>query len=108
MQVGDAVARVRPDVHHEARAALGQAGGLGDAAGDLEHLDEDLTVTGTDVSGIDDVLSGDHKDVGGRDRVQVLEGVDESGRQHLGRSQLAGRDCAEEAVGHGKMVATGL
>jgi hypothetical protein len=37
-----------------------------------------------------------------------LEGVDESGRQHLGRSQLAGRDCAEEAVGHGKMVATGL
>jgi len=98
--MGDAVARVRADVEHEARTALCQAVPGGDATGDVEHLDEEIPMVGGDVRGVDDVLSRNDKDVGGRHGVQVPERIDEIGRDHLGRGELTCGDGAEEAVSH--------
>ena len=42
VQMGNAVAGVRADVQHEARAAFGKAVGSRDLPGDVEHLREQL------------------------------------------------------------------
>ena len=70
--------------------------------GDLEHLGEQPTVVGGQVSGIDDVLFRHHEDMRRRNRVQVAEGVDELGGQHLGRGALTGHDGTKQAVGQGR------
>jgi len=60
VEVGDAIARVRADVQHKARAALSQAFGRSNSSGGLEHLHEDITVAGIDTGGVDDVGFGDN------------------------------------------------
>jgi hypothetical protein len=107
VEVGDAVARVRPDIEHEARATLRKTLGGSDAAGDIEHLDDHGPVLGSYARGVDDVLARDDEDVCGRDWADVPEGVDEVAGEHFLRGKLPRRDGTEQASGHRQRVPAG-
>lgn len=95
----DGVSGVVPDVEHQAVAVL-QPVGLRDLIGQFEHVRDRFRVHRVDAGRILDVPTGNDKDMGRRDRVEVPEGDGTSGRGDLLGADVSGDDPAEQTVGH--------
>jgi hypothetical protein len=99
VEVGHRVASVVTHVENEAVAGL-QSLPSDDLLRQLEHLCQELTVIGAELTGIGHVAAGNDQHMSRRDGRDVPEGDRMLTGGHLVAGQVAADDPAEDAVGH--------